>query len=356
MRTRRIAVAIALVSAVTASGLLTACDPKTGPAASASPSGAASGGAGGTGGTSGGSASGGTSGGSTGGSTGGTSGGGTGVPVSVNGTGGTMLTISNGTSKVVMNGAVVDFGVVVRDLAWSPDGRKAAFIDGNGNLDTANADGSGRVVVARNPGGQTWSHPAWQVVKADPQYGNIPRNNLFFVSGGGAGSRLMEVPTAGGTPAVLPLEHEAGDNVPTLPQTGNTWINGSGSYNGASVYANPGTGDVYIRDDYIRQQGSEVTNGSEPALIPGQVESGIVFVRSVGGHDHVFVERFGSSTADSTFTDLTPHATTDYTEPAVSPDGRTVAVRTPSGVAVVPIDGSAAPRLISSVPGLPAYR
>ncbi|WP_042383924.1 PD40 domain-containing protein [Streptacidiphilus melanogenes] len=368
MRTRRIAVAIALVSAVTASGLLTACDPKTGTgaAASASPTQAASGGAsastptggtGGPGGTGGASGTGGTSGGSTGGSTGGR----TGAPVSVNGTGGTMLTISNGTTKVVMNGAVVDFGVVVRDLAWSPDGRRAAFIDGNGNLDTANADGSGRVVVARNPGGQTWSHPAWQVVKADPGYGNMPRNNLFFVAGSGAGSVLMEVPTTGGKPARLSLAGEAGSTAAPLPQTGNTWINGSGTTNGTTVYANTGTGDVYIRDDYIRQQGSVMTNGSEPAPIPGQVDEGVVFVRSVGGHDHIFVEHFGtspagSSAAGTTAVDITPHATTDYTEPAVSPDGRTVAVRTPNGVAVLPIDGSAAPKLISSVPGLPAYR
>ncbi len=166
----------------------------------------------------------------------------------------------------------------------------------------------------------------------------------------------MEVPTAGGTPARLPLAQEAGENVAPLPQAGNTWINGSGSATGTTVYANTSTGDVYLRDDYIRQQGSALTNGSEPALIPGQDEPGVVFVRSVGGHDHVFVERFGSSAASTTVTDITPHATTDYTEPAVSPDGRTVAVRTPNGVAVLPIDGSAAPRLISSVPGLPAYR
>jgi Tol biopolymer transport system component len=361
MRARRIAVAIALVSAVTASGLLTACGPKTGASAGATPTSAASGSAGGSapsgvgatsGGTTGGSGAGGTS---SGGTTGGTTGGGAGAPVSVNGTGGTMLTISNGTSKVVMNGTVVDFGVVVRDLAWSPDGRRAAFVDGDGNLDTANADGSGRVVVARNPGGQTWSHPAWQVVKADPQYGNISRDNLFFVAGSGSASRLMQVPATGGTPARLPLDAGSGDNVAPLPQTGNTWING-GSATGTTVYANAGTGEVYIRDDYIRQQGSALTNGSEPALIPGRNESGLVFVRSVGGRDHVFVERFGSSWADSSITDLTPGAATDYTEPAVSPDGRTVALRTPNGVAVVPIDGSAAPRLISSVPGLPAYR
>ncbi|WP_248782576.1 hypothetical protein [Kitasatospora setae] len=36
-----------------------------------------------------------------------------------------------------MDGGTVDFGTVVRDLAWSPDGKHAAFVDGAGNLQTA---------------------------------------------------------------------------------------------------------------------------------------------------------------------------------------------------------------------------
>ncbi|RAG84107.1 hypothetical protein DN069_18905 [Streptacidiphilus pinicola] len=359
MRARRTSLAaIAVVAAVTTSGLLTACGASPSPAAghgtpSASTSTPAGSGtptptqspSGGTGGsTGGGSGSGGTSGGS--------SGGGSGAPVSFNGTGGTMLTISNGTSKVVMNGTVVDFGVVVRDLAWSADGRRAAFIDGDGNLDTANADGSGRVVLAHNPGGQTWSHPAWQDIRNDPGYSNKPVDRIFFVAGSGSGARLMEVPAAGGTPALLGLGQMCCTG-PGLPQSGNTWVNGGGTH-GTTVYENTDNGEVYIRDDYLRQQGEALTNGSEPALNPADQDAGIVFVRSVGGHDHVFVEHAGSGSVS--YVDITPHATTDYTEPAVSPDGRTVAVRTPDGVAVLPIDGSAAPRQISSVAGLPAYR
>jgi hypothetical protein len=357
MRARRRAVAaIAFVSAVTASGLLTACGPTAGgsaavtpgPASSASGSSAPSAQP-----TPGGSAGSGTGGsGSTGGSTGG--GGATVAPVALNGTGGGRLTISNGTSHVLMNGTSVDFGVVVRDLAWSPDGSRAAFIDGSGNLDVANPDGSGRITVAHNPGGQIWSHPAWQVTAADPQYGYPRRDNLFFVANTGGVTRLMQVKAtqSGGTPTSLQLDSESGAGVTPLPTTGNTWVNGGGSH-GEAVYANTGNGEVYFRDDYLRQQGGAVVNGSEPAMLPGDT-GGIVFVRSVGGHDHVFLDK--ENTQTPTLVDLTPNATTDYTEPAVSPDGRTVAVRTPNGVAVVPLDGSAAPRLVSTTPGLPAYR
>ncbi|WP_037601964.1 TolB-like translocation protein [Streptacidiphilus rugosus] len=354
MRARRNVAAIALVAAVTGCGLLTACGPDKGHAVGASPAASssfsgkgASAGAGGASPQPSASANGSGSG----------SGGTTAAPVALNGTGGTLLTISNGTSHVLMNGASVDFGVTVRDLNWSPDGRKAIFIDGNGNLDSANPDGSGRITVARNPGNQTWSHPTWQAPADRAEFREVNIAKIFFVANGGGVTQLMSVPAerADGAPALLSLGNYAGANVAQLPQTGNIWINGGGG-NGTTVYANTGTGEVYLRDDYIRQQGAANTNGSEPALIPGTggEPGGIVFVRSVAGHDHVFVEEFTNS--GRPVRDLTPNATTDYTEPAVSPDGRTVALRTPNGVAVVPLNGSAAPRPVSTTPGLPAYR
>src|SRR5438445_5968385 len=67
------------------------------------------------------------------------------------------LTISDGTRHVIVNGKSIDFGTIVRDLAWNPSGSKAAFIDGRGDLVVSDPDGSHRVTVAANPGGQTWS-------------------------------------------------------------------------------------------------------------------------------------------------------------------------------------------------------
>ncbi|MER6122553.1 hypothetical protein ABT173_07640 [Streptomyces sp. NPDC001795] len=261
------------------------------------------------------------------------------------------LTISNGTKYVLINGHWVNFGVPVRDLAWSPNGAKAAFIDGAGNLDVANADGSRRVVVAKNPGGQNWSHPTWQVAKADTQDGIPAKNNLIFAARANGVSRLKYVAATAvhGTPRTLPLVAEPGPGVPSLPQTGNMWPNAAGGH-GTSVYANSSTGEVYIRDDYIRQQGGALTKGSQPALSPNEEE--VVFVRSVAGHDHVLVEDFTTGHVK----DLTPHATTDYTEPAWSADGTTLAVRTPSGTVTMPASGSGHPTKVTSVVGLAAYR
>lgn len=271
----------------------------------------------------------------------------------VNGTAGNGLTISDGSRYVVMNGTRVDFGTAVRDLAWSPDGRKAAFVDGDGDLVVSAPDGSGRTVVARNPGGENWSHPTWQVRKAYPQEGEEAMDNLLFAARKNGVSRLYSVPAAAhqGTPKALSLNAVTGEDIKPLPQTGNVWPSAGGEF-GSAAYANS-DGKVYLRDDYLRQQGSALAPGSEPAYGP-ETEDGVVFVRSVGGHDHLFRETPGDD--GPVFKDLTPNATTDYTEPVFSPDARTIAARTPDGIVTLPADGSAAPVKVSDYTGLPAYR
>ncbi|GHF63942.1 hypothetical protein GCM10018790_47340 [Kitasatospora xanthocidica] len=270
------------------------------------------------------------------------------------------LTISTGTQTVAINGATVDFGTAVRDLAWSPDGKKAAFVNGNGDLVTANPDGTGKVTLAKNPGGETWSHPTWLHATREPgdtsgTEGLERFNTIVFAATKGGVLKLERVPTKtpGATPEELtPHNSEGGnDNLPQPPQTGNTWAN-AGGHRGAIAYANTPANEVYIYDDYIRPAARELAKGSQPALSPDGEH--LVFVRSVNGHDHLFTR----STAwdQKTEKDLTPSATTDFTEPAWSPDGRTVAARTPDGISTLPADGSAAPTQVSTIKGLPAYR
>ncbi|MFD7414290.1 TolB-like translocation protein [Kitasatospora purpeofusca] len=259
-----------------------------------------------------------------------------------------VLTVSNGTRYVQIDGKTVDFRTVVRDLAWSPDGNKAVFVDGSSNLVVSDADGSNRVTVAKNPGGQNWNHPTWNWVPAVPGTDIPARNSIVFVARTNGVSRLKTVPASAvqGQPADLSV-WGGEDDFP--PQTGNIWPNAS-SKTGASVFANTGNGTVYIRDENLRSQTDEVAKGSEPAISPGGED--IVFVRSVKGHDHLFVKARGAKAPK----DLTPNATTDYTEPTFSPDGRTIAARTPKGIVTLPVSGAAKPVVVTSRVGLPAYR
>ncbi|GAA2042353.1 hypothetical protein GCM10009839_51360 [Catenulispora yoronensis] len=275
------------------------------------------------------------------------------------------MVVADGSAKVLMNGKAVDFGTEVHDPAFSPDGKHVAFIDGGGNLVVANADGSGRTEVAKNPGGQRWSHPTWQATPAD-QY-RPARDNLFFASTAGGTTLWQVVATAhDGKPQQLGLGSFSGEGENPPPMTGNQWPAGAGRF-GAAVYEhdNGSSSDLFIRDDYLRQQGGlSIKDAAQPAytLVGGSSSDDpkpeVVFVRTVRGHQHVFVSSLETATGGqaSTPKDLTPNATADCTMPAVSADGKTVAYSTPAGVFTVSADGSGTAKQITNTPGFPAFR
>lgn len=257
---------------------------------------------------------------------------------------GSELTISDGSPWVNMNGTWVDFHTDVRDLAWNPTGARAVFVDGNGDLETAAANGTGRVIVAKPPVGTVFSHPTWETSPSKP-IDYYPGDNIVFTAATKTSSQLEWAPATAvnAKPYVV------------IGLNGSNWANAGADLSnvtdakGSFVYESTRTGDVYIADVYLRVHATSLGQGSEPSLSPDGEE--VVFVRSVSGHDHLFEENVSSHAVR----DLTPNATADCTEPTFSPNGATIAFRAPNGTYTVPATGAHAPAKVTVSTGLPAY-
>jgi hypothetical protein len=200
-------------------------------------------------------------------------------------------------------------------------------------------------------------------MQADNQNDIAARSSIFFASSAG-GATLWEVPPNAhdAQPKQISLNGYFDPDAAQPSLTGNVWPAGAGHFGSAVYEHDHGTAaDVYVRDDYLRQQGGlAITDAAEPGYVfvggsaTSQGTAEVAFVRKVGAHDHVFIETVSPQKAAAR--DLTPHATTDCTEPAISPDGKTVAFSTSSGVVSVAADGSGAPAFVTHAPGFPAFR
>lgn len=71
------------------------------------------------------------------------------------------LTVSDGTSTVLVAGKPVTFPTTVTDATWAPNGSRLAYVDGDGNLVSSLPDGSGVRVLAHGGPGIVISKPTW---------------------------------------------------------------------------------------------------------------------------------------------------------------------------------------------------
>jgi hypothetical protein len=254
------------------------------------------------------------------------------------------LLISDGSDTVTIAGQAVKFPSTVTDAAWSPDGSRIAYIDGDGNVATARPDGTDVLVLTTTDTAVVRSRPSWSrdwVYYAEKK--NDGTSTLMSVSlngcdrnGAPGGGQPWGMDTGNGTsyvdlspssaftrkPQRLAFQH----NEPSGPQI---WIN-----------------DTNQRNPYTHK----VTQGSDPAIsADGQR------LAYVGPNGQIYLK--GLTTESDVSVQITFGA--DHpTRLTWNPDGQHIAYETPSDIEQVgasPGANANPATTLSPKPGVPAF-
>ena len=253
------------------------------------------------------------------------------------------LLVSNGTAQVSIGDATVTFGSTVTDAAWSPDGTRIAYVDGDGNIATARPDGTEVVVLTSSNSAVTRSRPSWS------------RQWIFYAER-----------KADGTSALMSVEAN-GCAIPGYPAGGAEWDMDTGD--GTSYIDSAPSGSLSVGPSRVAFQHDEpsgpeiwvndtnqrspetymVVDGSEPALsLDGQQ------LAYVGGNGQIYV----TSVAQGANGQL--QITFDAQEPTRltwTADGRHVAYQSSTGIESVgtsPASGSNPATRLAEEPGVPS--
>jgi hypothetical protein len=230
----------------------------------------------------------------------------------------------------------------VTDAAWSPDGSRIAFVDGDGNIATAKPDGTGLYVLTKAASGVVRSRPSWS------------RSMIFFAEKRPDGtSALVAVPGNGcavgaGSAEAKDWDMDTGDGTSYVDLSPSAALSERPS-RVAFQHEEPGGSEVWINDTNQRSGPStaKIATGSDPAFLPDGTK-----LAFVGANGQIYVRDGYTDPVQITFGADKPHRLT------WTPDGKQIAYSTSTGVEAVSTSPGAntnPPTKVSDKPGVPTY-
>lgn len=266
----------------------------------------------------------------------------------------TVPTVSDGTDRVLIDHTAVTFPSTVTDAAWSPDGARLVYVDGDGNIATARPDGTDVRVLTQAKPGVKRAQPAFEDGGGEIVFSERGADGVWRLMGIGADGQ--DASPAGGTGEALldSIGDGIGDTAASAvynPAVVATY----GSLNTlAYQHQGPNGAEIWILDRNQRgPQGRKARDGAQPAVSPDGTR-----LAFVGGDGQLYTEAL-PITGGTTAVRITV-GIAGLTHPVWSPDASRIAFSTASNVesvsAAAPAGpGGNPPTVESPKPGVAAY-
>lgn len=277
------------------------------------------------------------------------------------------LTVSDGSSTLVVGGTAHALPTSVTDAAWAPDGSRLAYVDGRGNLVSSRADGSDVRLLAEAGAGGVISHPSWMSDGGSVLYAlsvNGAFGSIKFAEADGYGKAISggyDASYGGEIPATLDGANSSPD-VFFTPSGTHVW-----STQEHIVYQHVASGggapEIFIADPQLQPMGFKIADGSQPTV---SADGNFVAFVNPSGQIAVIDLREGAAASGLRTPKVLTADASHKQHPTFSPDGSRIAYEafTPGSagasdkakdVESIPAAGGA-PAVEWAKPGMPSYR